>query len=681
MNARNFLATFGLALVASFNAQAATTHFCDCGGRSAVACVPGLDTNSGATTLAGITGPKRTVAAFQAALAVAVPGDRLLFCRGGGWDNFRNGTIIPRNGTIAQYTANPLDLTSFAPTQFSSSARPALNPQVNLGTLTVTAVSKAAAAVVTANNTLVPGDLVYFGSIAGMPEITGVLGSVTAANATSFTINIDTSVFATAGTSGNAFIGCGYNDTAGTCGAFNFYPTGGTAGVAYGGFDIHGFDIHGGDGYTTGAVGVFSRGSAIRVFDNTLSHLDGAMGCSNGSGGGLNGSPTNIKFYNNSVSYILGNGASFFGCNNVVIENNTWDRTANGAKTNSGKIRDHALYVSGNENLVANDPIDTSGVVIRNNVFTNTGLNQIAGDGFTADALRCNSAIIVGHARIRDWLVELNQFLQAAGTDSGFCYGLSISPANYSGPLYPEYEINYTVRANLFVNTGNIGINTQACQGCTIENNVLVRDEAWDGFTAISVTQMGNGGNGTPVANNANVNIRNNSVFMLGSTGSGENYCVSLGGSGTGHSVTNNLCMYGAVGPGTLGHCFDMPLASSAYTAWNNNHCFNFAQWARVGGATFYATKAAFTAAFPGLDANSVSADPLLVAVPSAGNSYSMAIQVTSPARAAGHNTTARKAPRDKTTCARPAPPSIGAYEYFAAACGTKPTGTATRVR
>lgn len=72
------------------------------------------------------------------------------------------------------------------------------------GAITITAITKAAAAVVSATNTLAVGDTVDFGTVTNMPEIFGLLGIVTAATGSSFTVNIDSSGYATAGTSGTA---------------------------------------------------------------------------------------------------------------------------------------------------------------------------------------------------------------------------------------------------------------------------------------------------------------------------------------------------------------------------------------------------------------------------------------------------------------------------------------------
>ena len=71
--------------------------------------------------------------------------------------------------------------------------------------ISITAISKAVAAVVTAVNTLAIGDVVLFGAVTGMPEINGLIGIVSAASGSSFTVgNIDSSGFATAGTAGTA---------------------------------------------------------------------------------------------------------------------------------------------------------------------------------------------------------------------------------------------------------------------------------------------------------------------------------------------------------------------------------------------------------------------------------------------------------------------------------------------
>lgn len=70
--------------------------------------------------------------------------------------------------------------------------------------LVITAVTKAASAVVSATNTAAVGDVIVFGAVTGMPDITGMIGIVTAATGAQLTVGIDTTGFATAGTAGTA---------------------------------------------------------------------------------------------------------------------------------------------------------------------------------------------------------------------------------------------------------------------------------------------------------------------------------------------------------------------------------------------------------------------------------------------------------------------------------------------
>lgn len=96
----------------------------------------------------------------------------------------------------------------------------------------VTAVSKATKAAVTWTSGAVPaaGDVILFGAITGMPEINGLLGIVQASpvpSATGATVAVDSSGFASAGTTGTAT-----PQTFSKVGNVqNFTPDGGTANV------------------------------------------------------------------------------------------------------------------------------------------------------------------------------------------------------------------------------------------------------------------------------------------------------------------------------------------------------------------------------------------------------------------------------------------------------------------
>nr|WP_286948252.1 DUF2460 domain-containing protein [Pseudomonas sp. UBA6718] len=68
----------------------------------------------------------------------------------------------------------------------------------------ITGISQASSAVVTASNTLAVGDTVHFSGVAGMTQINGLRGTVTARTATQFTVNINSALFS-AYTSGGTF--------------------------------------------------------------------------------------------------------------------------------------------------------------------------------------------------------------------------------------------------------------------------------------------------------------------------------------------------------------------------------------------------------------------------------------------------------------------------------------------
>jgi hypothetical protein len=85
-------------------------------------------------------------------------------------------------------------------------------------TLAISAITKAVQALVTAPNTMDPGDVVVFGDVVGMPEIKDRSGIVVAPTATDFSVNIDSSEFAAAGTTGTADV----LDLLAVCEARNF---------------------------------------------------------------------------------------------------------------------------------------------------------------------------------------------------------------------------------------------------------------------------------------------------------------------------------------------------------------------------------------------------------------------------------------------------------------------------
>ena len=70
--------------------------------------------------------------------------------------------------------------------------------------ITITGITKASKAVITATNTLAVGDVVVFSGVTGMTEINGELGIVTAQTGTTFTVAIDSTNFTTYASGGTA---------------------------------------------------------------------------------------------------------------------------------------------------------------------------------------------------------------------------------------------------------------------------------------------------------------------------------------------------------------------------------------------------------------------------------------------------------------------------------------------
>lgn len=93
---------------------------------------------------------------------------------------------------------------------FTTGANAGLKPleikeYVGVNSKSITGITKAASAVVTVGtHTFVEGDVVEFASVAGMTQINGLTGTVTAIGATTITVNINSSGFSTYTSGGTA---------------------------------------------------------------------------------------------------------------------------------------------------------------------------------------------------------------------------------------------------------------------------------------------------------------------------------------------------------------------------------------------------------------------------------------------------------------------------------------------
>lgn len=445
-----------------------------------------------------------------------------------------------------------------------------------------------------------------------------------------------------------------------------------------GGFIVRNLDLEAAGGYHASiGLNLVNWPTSIAFENLTINGFGwGGVGC---SGQRNYGYPNLITVRNSTLTNIGKVGIASFGCSNLVVENNKFDNTGFDDQQISSRqdiIRNHPLYVSGTD---ANDGSITTGIVIRNNTFTNNSICPAAGThghnpGHGCSVGKCSAAVIVGHDWASDWIIENNTISNADGAASPGCWGIAYAPGNGG---YSEASLRFVIRGNTIVNAGNTAIQIKACLNCVVENNNILWTAAGAAAASGGMDCISAGKNAVNAApgttyQNSNLTIRNNTCYYGKSTDVSRGIAVTA--VGTGHVVTNNLIVFDAAGNNVAAFCVDTTgLPTSAFAAFDYNQCFHFANWSPTQSLAAWR-------AMPGApDAHSLTADPLLIGTPSQVNPGFAAIGATSPARGAGH--VVYKAPRDRTACARPSPPSIGAFEYFASACGTKPAFSPTQVQ
>lgn len=405
-----------------------------------------------------------------------------------------------------------------------------------------------------------------------------------------------------------------------TSGANTFDFTRGGAAVANGGYTIRNLSLQGSNVADVG-VRLFNGVSRVVLDGLTINGYTSGTTCTELADPATVPSYITIRnsTYTNNKAFAIG----MWGCPNITAESNTLDN--NGFRS---PMMDHPVYISG-----SSQGRTVTNVVIRNNRLTNNSLTS----GM------CQSTIIVAHDLASDWTIEGNYIYQAPGTSGPGCWGIAVSPGNGG---FTEGMDRLAVRGNTIANVGNTAIELASCRSCTVENNVLVWEKATnaDGIRFHAPVT-------SPALVGTALSVRNNSIYFA--SGSTDSRGVVVNDQGTGHVIVSNLVDYAG---GTNLSCFDTNLSNGSFSGWNNNLCFN------AGWTPKYSTRAAFTSA-TGFDANSLSTDPKLAAVPSLSNAFSMALTAASPAINAG--STLLSSTIDKLLGSRNAP-DIGAFEYNA---------------
>ena len=128
-------------------------------------------------------------------------------------------------------------------------------------------------------------------------------------------------------------------------------------------------------------------------------------------------------------------------------------------------------------------------------------------------------------------------------------------------PGYPgdaEAFTNVTVAGNTVINTGNLSIGVASCQGCVIEDNLVIQGQS--DFNSVGIQAHENGTRESVDQPMTAIQVINNTIYFNETaqytTG------IRVGTEGTGHVVASNVILSAATT--SLG-CFQYDLAPSAY--------------------------------------------------------------------------------------------------------------------
>ena len=205
----------------------------------------------------------------------------------------------------------------------------------------------------------------------------------------------------------------------------------------------------------------------------------------------------NIKLHRNIVRYnisqgFLGGSPGYEILDNVFIDNG-----------NNG-VFDHNIYF-GCKDLLDGAPCPQ---LISGNYLTGSSRDS-NGD--------CYASQIVAHGYVNGTVIENNIISEPKGYVTGFCYGIDISQLARND--YPMTDL--TIRNNVIINQGRVGINVIGATGILIEDNILVsHDSRYEGAkVAVYIrTDPDTGGGDVIIRNNFidyGGNISNGGVFQF----------------------------------------------------------------------------------------------------------------------------------------------------------------------
>jgi len=261
-------------------------------------------------------------------------------------------------------------------------------------------------------------------------------------------------------------------------------------------------------------------------------------------------------------------GQGFLGGDNgLVLERNHFE--------NNGTARaslNHNIYI-GEEGV--------SNITIRNNELYRAAMMNG----------QCQGTSLVVHGLIDGLLIEGNYIHEDIGAASQGCWGIAVAPAYSTSEKFS----NVTIRGNTVQDVGNMSIGVASCQGCTIENNLVINHQSINDVAIAAPCSD----ESSEDASNDKVTIRNNSLLI--DVGRG----IGLTHEGTGNAVLNNAVYSAGGGNGGVA-CFILDLPASAYSEVDYNDCFmnGKGEWVLGKGSLDSWSKSS------GFDKHSTSANP-----------------------------------------------------------------------
>jgi hypothetical protein len=299
-------------------------------------------------------------------------------------------------------------------------------------------------------------------------------------------------------------------------------------------------------------------------------------------------------------------------------------------------VFDHNIYVSGSSGG------QTQGIEVRGNHLYQSDLD---------DAGVCRAVSLVVHGEHDDLTIEGNTVVEDVGLAGQGCWGIAVD----NGYGSAEGFTDVVIRGNTVRNVGNLAIGVGACVRCTIENNVIIHQQAF-GTTAIAAPDR------PPDAGDLlpdDITVRNNSIFIDTAGGA---TAIRVDDFGNDHVVVSNAILY--TGSSSSFNCLAADLGAAAYTDVDHNLCWfpnaPGAEWSDGYGTDPDPLQAWRDAT--GFGGSSAMVDPGFAdaAAGDLGPENAAAAMVD-----AGHPTLS--SPMDIDGLPRDGQPDVGAYEWGAA--------------